>query len=127
MLKRYFTILLSVMMLSLNILPVYAQEIQEDAKEQTILQHEKALSEVSTKFEARFGPTRYHVWADGLNLRAEPSTSATILEKIYADEWVVDADVPKKIYDDGKYIWLRVKREKTGTTGWVVRDYLDLD
>lgn len=129
MLKKWIGMLLTVAIMATNFFPAYAQEASDFsktvAKEST--EREVALSDVSTKYQAKYGPTRYHVWADGVNLRSNHSTSATILEKIYADEWVVEADFPAKTYDDGTYLWIHVKREKTGTVGWMVDSYIDYD
>lgn len=103
------------------------QKKTNEATKEVQTEREVALSSVSTKYDSMYGPVRYHVWANGVNLRANHSTSSTVLEQIYAGEWVVEADVPAKTYNDGTYFWIRVRREKTGTVGWIVDDYIDYD
>lgn len=59
-----------------------------------------------------------HVVGDGVRLRKNPSTSATILELMYRGETVLIN------YTQSKGTWFYVKRMKTGTWGWVKKSYI---
>lgn len=56
------------------------------------------------------------VTGDGVRLRAEPSSSGAILEKMYVGEYVT---IRKE--DSG---WYNVQRLKTGTIGWASQSYI---
>lgn len=57
---------------------------------------------------------------NGVRLRKKPSTSATILELMYLGEPVlVNFDKSR-----GHVSWYYIKRMKTGTWGWVKRQYI---
>ena len=60
-----------------------------------------------------------YVNIDGVRLRDAPNdTTSHILELMYSGEQVT-------IYDNSNSQWLKVKREKTGTVGWVYRQYIN--
>ena len=129
MFRKWIGTLLAVTIIATSFIPAYAQETQSSngATKEAQAEREVTLSSVSTKYDLMYGPVRYHVWGNGVNLRANHSRSSTVLEQIYAGEWVVEANFPAKTYNDGTYFWIRVKREKTGTIGWIVDDYIDYD
>lgn len=56
------------------------------------------------------------VTGDGVRLRSNPSTSATILEKMYRGEYVWI-----QYLNSG---WYYIQRIKTGTWGWVSSSYI---
>lgn len=58
---------------------------------------------------------------NGVRLRKEPSTSATILELMYDGELVW---IDWNSYGKGGLTWYRVQRIKTGTYGWVSKEYI---
>lgn len=62
------------------------------------------------------------VIADGVRLRKTASTSGTILELMYAGEYVyIDWATTNA---SGKSGWLCVIRKNTGTSGWVSSQYI---
>lgn len=61
------------------------------------------------------------VVADGVNLRKEPNTSSTILEKMYWGEQVL-IDL-----DNSTMTFYAIKRVKTGTYGYASRDYIQIN
>lgn len=62
---------------------------------------------------------------DGVNLRATPSITGTILEAMYDGE-IVYIDYSKSGTWYQGYRWLYVKRAKTGTIGYVYSKYVYL-
>ncbi|MEY8519103.1 SH3 domain-containing protein [Lachnospiraceae bacterium 29-84] len=56
------------------------------------------------------------VIGDGVRLRSTPSTSGTILEKMYYNEYVI---VRGRNND-----WYNIQRVKTGTVGWASCNYI---
>lgn len=61
------------------------------------------------------------VVADGVNLRKEPNTSSTILEKMYwGEEVLIDLD-------NSTMTFYAIKRVKTGTYGYASRDYIQIN
>ena len=64
------------------------------------------------------------VTGDGVRLRAEPSTSGTVLELMYKGERVrIDNSVQAQL----PYGWMRVQRIETGRWGYVSWDYINED
>lgn len=61
------------------------------------------------------------VTADGVNLRKEPNTSSTILEKMYWGEQVI-IDL-----DNSTMTFYAIKRVKTGTRGYASKDYIQIN
>lgn len=60
------------------------------------------------------------VTTNGLNLRKEPNTNSTILEKMYFGELV------KIDLDNSTMTFYYVERDKTGTKGYASRDYIQI-
>ena len=58
------------------------------------------------------------VTGDGVRLRKDASSNATVLESLEKNEKVIILD------DKPKGEWLNVKRVKTGTSGWIHKDYV---
>lgn len=61
------------------------------------------------------------VTGDGVRLRKKPSKSTAILELMYKGEPVL---INYTKSSQGKGTWYYVKRMKTGTWGWVCREYI---
>ena len=61
------------------------------------------------------------VVGDGGNLRKEPNTSSTILEKMYWGEQVL-IDL-----DNSTMTFYAIKRVKTGTSGYASRQYVQIN
>lgn len=62
------------------------------------------------------------VSGNGVRLRTSPSTSGTILELMYDNE-ELSIDFTKS-WNESNGTWFYVQRLKTGTWGWVSRDYI---
>lgn len=61
------------------------------------------------------------VTGNGVNLRREPNTNSTILEKMYWGEQVI-IDL-----DNSTMTFYAVKRVQTGTKGYASRDYIQIN
>lgn len=61
------------------------------------------------------------ITTDGVRLRVKPSTSATVLELMYEGETVW---INGNKEAEGGGSWLYIQRIKTGTFGWVAKDYV---
>lgn len=71
---------------------------------------------------ARANSENGEICDNGVRLRTAPSTSATILELMYNGEHVL-IDF-KTSFSQSNGTWYYIKRIKTGTWGWVSRDYV---
>lgn len=108
-----------------NKVTTYAAEVPEqiqltDDTEIQIIGYDKendrSLAVISVSHSANAD-----VCGDGVRLRATPSLSGTILELMYNGEYVW---IDWSQYGNGGSNWYRVQRMKTGTYGWVQRDYI---
>lgn len=75
----------------------------------------------SSKASSNYAGGNASVTGDGVRLRKSPSKSATILELMYKGEPVL---INYTKSSKGKGSWYYVKRIKTGTWGWVDRNYI---
>ncbi len=91
-----------------GIIPVQAAELQN--LKSNDISSVQVLSDANANIEG-----------DGVRLRSSPSTSGTILELMYNNEYI-EIDFEKSESQLGT--WYYVKRISTGTWGWVSRDYI---
>ena len=62
------------------------------------------------------------IYGDGVRLRLKPSKTSTVLELMNNGESVYV--YPQITAESGKGKWTYIKRDKTGTTGWVNNNYI---
>jgi outer membrane biosynthesis protein TonB len=59
---------------------------------------------------------------DGVNMRAEPSTDAEVLEVLSLDQPLTVVDGQPQ--EGGGFVWWNVRNEDSGNVGWVVEEWL---
>lgn len=107
---------------------VFAEETTNSQKESNSIQQQYEFEIISNDIDNNRSLAKItthtvngEINNNGVRLRSAPSTSATILELMYDGELVwIDWDA----YGTGGLNWHRVQRIKTGTYGWVSKEYV---